>query len=176
MSPDPSVSNLLNASRISLVMRILSASSSGRSHIRGQTARGRAPRAQREVERRALSLAPACAYQPRRSRSVLPDAEATDLEVWEHRRLGAERPAPAAGRRAARAGSARNCKFANSARAVSAALLWHVESMSSLPEVVTYTADVSICSMICRLAAVEHRIEKVRHVNVDVSAFSHPEI
>ena len=37
-----------------------------------------------------------------------------------------------------------------------------------LPVVTCYTADISICSMICRLAAVEHKVPRLVHRNVDI--------
>ena len=39
---------------------------------------------------------------------------------------------------------------------------------SDAPAVTCYTADVSICSMICRLAAVEHRVPNCIQRNVDI--------
>ena len=35
-------------------------------------------------------------------------------------------------------------------------------------EVTCFTADVSICSMICRLAAAEHNVPNVEHKNIDI--------
>merc|ERR1712166_1364406 len=35
-------------------------------------------------------------------------------------------------------------------------------------EVTCFTADVSICSMICRLAAVEHNVPNLTHRNIDI--------
>lgn len=39
---------------------------------------------------------------------------------------------------------------------------------SAAPKVTCFTADVSICSMICRLAAVEHKVPNLSHRNVDI--------
>ena len=36
------------------------------------------------------------------------------------------------------------------------------------PAVTCYTADISICSMICRVAAEEHGVPNVTHKNVDI--------
>ena len=51
-----------------------------------------------------------------------------------------------------------------SASGASAAVLADDE----LPVVTCYTADISICSMICRLAAVEHKVPRLVHRNVDI--------
>ncbi len=37
-----------------------------------------------------------------------------------------------------------------------------------MPEITTYTADVSICSQICRLAVQEHQLSDARDVHVDI--------
>ena len=37
-----------------------------------------------------------------------------------------------------------------------------------MPEITTYTADVSICSQICRLAVQEHHLDHAEDVHVDI--------
>lgn len=43
-----------------------------------------------------------------------------------------------------------------------------LESESQEPKVTTYTADISICSQICRLAVHEHGLKNTENVNVDI--------
>ena len=43
-----------------------------------------------------------------------------------------------------------------------------LENKNPSPRVTTYTADVSICSQICRLAVHEHGLNNAEHVNVDI--------
>ena len=39
---------------------------------------------------------------------------------------------------------------------------------ATAPAVTCYTADISICSMICRVAVEEHGVPNVTHTNVDI--------
>ena len=43
-----------------------------------------------------------------------------------------------------------------------------LENKNPSPRVTTYTADVSICSQICRLAVHEYGLNDAEHVNVDI--------
>jgi len=43
-----------------------------------------------------------------------------------------------------------------------------LESKSILPQVIAYTADISICSQICRLAVYEHGLLNAEYINVDI--------